>query len=213
MQQTRHGHPGASLLILVLDRPRGMSVTARYKKEILRLKTRLRQRKPVFLSNVAILYRDLGNYPRAYHWWRKAAAGGDGDSFVDVGYCLQYGIGVRANPESAKEAYEGAIVSYYIAEYTAEEARYHLALLSVDHFGSAGTRRAVALLREAARDQDYPEAAYLLQALTTGTAQRACRCRRGLRKKIGAQVACPQHPAPGRRRVAIVRTAGGPTRG
>jgi hypothetical protein len=184
-------------------------VPAKQRLEIARLKRRVREEKDVPLGNIAILYRDMANHRRAVAWWRKAVAAGDGDAFVDLGYCLQYGIGVRANSREAREAFETAIGADLITEYGREEARYHLALLHLDSPGAAGAKRAAALLADATRDGDYPEASALLSEISFG-ASRACRCRRGLRRRIKGQAACPQHKVAGRH---YHRRASGPAMG
>jgi TPR repeat protein len=182
-------------------------VPAKQLLELASLKRRIRQGRHVPLGNVAILYRDMGNHRRAFTWWRKAAVAGDGDAWVDLGYCLQYGIGVRPSPSEARHAFEQAMQADVITEYGQEEARYHLALLHLDTGGPAGAKRAAALLAEASHDGDYAEATALLANLASVPTQ-ACRCRRGLRRHIKGQIACPMHPVPGRCRH---RRASGPT--
>jgi tetratricopeptide (TPR) repeat protein len=184
-------------------------VPAKQLLEILSLKRRIRQGGHVSLGNVAILYRDMGNHRRAFKWWRKAAAAGDGDAWVDIGYCLQYGIGVRPSASEARHAFEKAIQADLITEYGQEEARYHLALLHLDTKGTAGAGRAATLLAEASHDGDYAEAVALLSNVASEPTQ-ACRCRRGLRRRIKGQVECPKHAVPGRR---PHRRASGPTKG
>jgi hypothetical protein len=81
------------------------SPNARLRAEIDKLKRRLRMGDRVLTGNIAVAYRVLGNRRRAFEWWWRAAGPDDGDSFVEVGYCLQYGIGVRRNPAAAMKAY------------------------------------------------------------------------------------------------------------
>lgn len=166
--------------------------------EIRRLKTALRRGDPVAAGNIAVAYRDLGDLRRAFHWWRSAATAGDGDAWVDVGYCLQYRIGVRRDVAAAASAYRTAIRARWITRYVWEEAHYHLALLLLD--GGAVARMARNLLRMTSADADYPEATALLAALQSGSTDDACRCGGRLRRVKG-QVVCPRHTAPGRRRL------------
>src|SRR5690606_1187754 len=79
------------------------------------------------MGNIAVAYRALGNRRRAFEWWRRTARAHDGDAWLEVGYCLQYGIGVRRDPAAAAKAYGSAIASRWITEYGREEALYHLA--------------------------------------------------------------------------------------
>lgn len=143
--------------------------------EIARLKGRVRQGENVPLGNVAILYRDIGNHRRAFAWWRKAAAAGDGDASVDIGYCLQYGIGVRPSVRDARRAFETAMRADLITEHGQEEARYHLALLHLDTKGTAGAKDVAALLTTETTRRPPPSSPTL---------------RPGLRELVAAGAAC-----------------------
>jgi TPR repeat protein len=162
--------------------------------EIARLKRRLRQgHTGVLIGNIAAAYRALGNRRRAFDWWCRAADDGDGDACVEVGYCLQYGIGVRRNPMAAAAAYQAASRSRCITEHGREEALYHLAVVHLDDGGTRGRSRARTLLRQAAADGDYPAAIDLLAALEAGRSCVICRCRRGLRASLGGRLQCGLH--------------------
>ncbi len=126
-------------------------------------------------SNLATVYRDAGRARLAFQWWRRAADMRDGDAAVDVGYCYQYGIGTRKNTATAKRIFKRAIASKDITQYGRETAMYNLALQFVDE-GKAEI--ALPLLKRATADDDYPEAASVLNQLNTNSDYVPCRCRR-----------------------------------
>jgi hypothetical protein len=77
--------------------------------EIRRLKKQLRVGSSTAANNIAATYRKLGNARRAFHWWRRTAGSHDGDAWLEVGYCLQYGIGTRRDAAAAIRAYRKAM--------------------------------------------------------------------------------------------------------
>lgn len=87
-----------------------------------RLKKQLHRGDPIAASNIAATYRELGNARRAFHWWRRAAIPKDGDAWLEVGFCLQYGIGTRRDSAAAIKAYRQAIANDHTTEYGCEEA-------------------------------------------------------------------------------------------
>ena len=157
------------------------------------LKKQLRRGDPIAANNIAATYRELGNAKRAFHWWRRAAISDDGDAWLEVGFCLQYGIGTRRDAAAAIKAYRRAIASEHTTEYGCEEAQYHLAIALLDR-GALGSRREVErLLKAASEDGDYPRAAALLVQLREQQPLRICRCRRGLARRLGGKAHCPVH--------------------
>src|SRR4029453_17933541 len=99
---------------------------------IRRLKNKLRLGDAIASNNIAATYRELGNLRRAFQWRRRTAGPKDGDVWLEVGYCLQYGIGPRPDPPAAIRAYRRAIRTYYTTVYGCEEAQYHLAVALLD---------------------------------------------------------------------------------
>lgn len=63
---------------------------------------------------------------------RKRLVSQDGDAYLEVGYCLHYGVGVRKNVRAAITSYRKVLAAYYITEYAREEAQYHLAITLLD---------------------------------------------------------------------------------
>lgn len=155
-------------------------------------------------ANLATVYRDLGNFRLFHRWHVRAMKMGDGDAAVDSGYDYLYGIGAQKNLPAAKRMFRLAIRSNNISQAGREEALYHLAVAAVDN---SGFRRAIPLLRQANRDDDYPEAARLLAQIRTKTDLTPCRCRRDLNKFLPGHARCPQHSIGGHSNKSRLRTA------
>jgi uncharacterized protein len=144
----------------------------------------------IAMSNLATVYRDAGKTGLAFQWWKRAADIRDGDAAVDVGYCYQYGIGTRKNTANAKRVFRNAIVSKDITQYGREEAMYHLAIQYIDE----GKRKlAFPLLKRAAADDDFPEAALVLKQLSADSGYNPCRCRRFINKQLRGHTKCSLH--------------------
>ena len=169
-----------------------------------RLRNKLRLGDATASNNIAVTYRKLGNFRRAFQWWRRTAGPHDGDAWLEVGYCLQYGIGTRRDPTGAIRAYRRAIRTYYTTAYACEEARYHLAVALLDRGEVRHRREARGLLARAAKDGDYPQATDLLEQVGEESPLRICRCRRGLARRLGGKAHCPLHRRP---RVRHIRRA------
>jgi len=163
------------------------------RREIRRLKKQLRFGSSTAANNIAATYRKLDNPRLAFQWWRRTAGPLDGDAWLEVGYCLQYGIGVRRNAAAAIRAYRNAIASDHTTEYGREEAQYHLAVALVDRDAVRSHREVERLLNHAAQDGDYPQATQLLSRLAEKQPLRVCRCRRGLARRLGGKTHCPLH--------------------
>ena len=131
--------------------------------------------------------------------WRIVDRSNRWDAWLEVGYCLQYGIGTRRDPTAAIRAYRRAIRSYYTTEYGCEEAQYHLAVALLDRGDRRYHPEVERLLSRAAEDGDYPEAAHLLEQVGEKRPSRICRCRRGLVRRLGGKTHCPLHRRPGAR--------------
>lgn len=142
-------------------------------------------------ANLATVYRDAGDLRRAFSWWMRAVALGDGDAMGDAGYCYQYGIGVRANLASARRLYRRAIGARDISMWGREEALYQLGVSYID---AGKPKLAAPLLKRAARDEDYPEAAAVLGQLAAKEVVKPCRCRRFIIKDLRGHAKCAVHP-------------------
>jgi TPR repeat protein len=150
-------------------------------------------------AEVAVRYRDAGNYRRAYYWWRRSAADGDGDAWSDVAYCLEHGIGVRQDLQAALDAYSHAIRSPSVTVWGWEEAHYRRGVILLRRGGRA-REQALKHLKEAAADGDYPEAAAVLSCFGAAEQLEWCNCRRGRGRHVRGQARCILHPARNRHR-------------
>jgi hypothetical protein len=97
-----------------------------------------REGNPVAASNIATVFRDLGQGARAVRWFLRSVRAGDGNALVELGKMYERGLGVTISPNKACEYYFQAISHQNITlaglEY-AEEAIERL-----------GCRRAMSLL-------------------------------------------------------------------
>jgi uncharacterized protein len=169
---------------------RGLGTTPSVKEAIRWYRRAVRGGSSTAATNLATIHRDAGNSRLAFQWWKRSEQMCDGDAAVDVGYCYQYGIGARKNAVNAKRMFRRAIASRNISEYGREEAMYHLALQCID---GGKLRLAVRLLKLAAADGDYPEAASVLKQIETKSVYVPCRCKRLLNKNLPGQSKCLLH--------------------
>jgi TPR repeat protein len=183
------------IIVFLASANQDMNKRQRLRAELLKLKAVQRGGDSTAANNLAATYRQLGNRRRSFHWWKRAAKTRGGDNaWLEVGYCCQYGIGVRRDVNTAIRSYRKAIRKYYVSDYEREEARYHLAIALLDRDAGSSTRqKAEQLLREAAADGDYPQAADLLRQLSNDGRLQVCRCRRHLRASLGGRAHCELH--------------------
>ena len=80
-------------------------------------------------TNIATVYRDLGQLGRMVWWFRRAAAMGDGDALLDLGKCYETGRGVAKNLETAKGFYRRVLASSAVTIHSEEQATERLAKL------------------------------------------------------------------------------------
>lgn len=143
-------------------------------------------------ANIATIYRDRGLFTQAIRWWQRAIETGIPEEAVEVGYCYQYGIGVRRSAQKAADFYRSAIRARNIIAHEQEAAMYHLAVLYLDS-QPPKRAKAVTLLERASKDDDYPEAARLLAQLRKRQRLLPCRCRRGRVKRLPGHARCKIH--------------------
>jgi len=96
---------------------------AKWRSEIRQLKIDLRRGSSIGSNNIAATYRQLGNFRRAFHWWKRAAESGDDDDWLEVGYCLQYGIGTRRDRAAAITCYRTVVKSDWVTAFGQEKKR------------------------------------------------------------------------------------------
>lgn len=147
----------------------------------------------VAMMNVAAAYRLLGNTRQQFRWYKRAAELRDAEAMLEVGYCYQFGVGVRRDENKAEESYRSAIAeTKYITQSSRGEAMYFLAVLLLQTRPSAGRREILNLLRRANLDRDYPQAADLSGAVRRNEDRTVCVCRRDLMRRIATR-SCSIH--------------------
>jgi len=62
-----------------------------------------------YTSPIADIYKKLGKYSRAFHWYKRAMDLGDCDAFVELGKLYLSGLGVQKNIYTAKKLFGYAI--------------------------------------------------------------------------------------------------------
>jgi TPR repeat protein len=169
----------------------------RAKDRIAQLTATAKAGDPMAASNVSAEYRIIGRPRLAFRWWKKAADLGDGDAWLEVGYCYHHGIGTRRDLGAAAKAYDTAIRGQAITDYGLEEAMYHRAVLLLQSDGSRWSRaNASKLLRQASEDGDYSQARALFTSIKSGERVQPCCCRRGLKRSLGGSAYCRLHRDP-----------------
>jgi TPR repeat protein len=67
-------------------------------------------------SNLATVYRDLGQPRQEFQWYVRAAELGDADAILEIGICYLSGKGVKRSPFLAVEHFKSASKSKHISE-------------------------------------------------------------------------------------------------
>jgi len=80
-------------------------------------------------TNIAILYREMGNKRTMFRWYQRVASAGDGSAQLEMARCYMSGTGVRKDTQAALRCLAVANGSDYITEYEREEAQAMLAAL------------------------------------------------------------------------------------
>jgi len=175
------------------NRDLGTLRNQRLQAEISKLKVELRHGSSVASNNIAATYRQLGNFRRAFQWWKRTARSSSGEAWLEVGYCLQHGIGTRRDLPSAIRAFRNALSrSWTMTPFSEEETQYHLAIALLER-SRGRTREAERLLKRAAAEGDYPQASSLLAQLRERGPLSICCCRRELPRRLGGKSHCKLH--------------------
>lgn len=74
-------------------------------------------------SNIAILYREMGNNRTMFRWYQRVAHAGDGSAQLEMAKCYLRGRGVRRDLQAALRCLAAAERSIYISEYERELAQ------------------------------------------------------------------------------------------
>ena len=116
--------------------------------------------------NIAITYRQIGNYTAAVRWFRRCARQGDGEALIQLGIHCYWGKGLRKDWKTAIRCFRAAIRSENISESGRDDAYLLLGLAHYEGKGvSASLPKAVELIRRANKDDDNPPAREFLRRL------------------------------------------------
>ena len=116
--------------------------------------------------NIAITYREVGNFRRAVLWFRRSVSLGDDSARVQLGIHYYWGIGVRRNAAAATRCFRKAIKGKNLCEYDREDAFFYLGIAYLEGNGvKASVQIARRLLKRANIDKDHPAAQRVLSAL------------------------------------------------
>jgi TPR repeat protein len=198
-----------------------MSTVARERAYIRNLRSKATAGDTMAIVNTAEAYRRIAEPDRMFQWFRKAAKKQDGNAFLEIGHCYQFGVGTRVNLRAAERSYRAAIASAWITESGREEAMFFLATLLLS-LGRGLPIEVRYLLIRANVEHDYPQAARLLKVLGSEKWRSSCVCRRDRPRQVGA-LHCPVHnralannpvnaTVPASRRSQSKRRATGPAR-
>jgi hypothetical protein len=91
-------------------------------------KQAFRQGVSVAANNIASIYRDRQNHRRALFWYARAASGGDGDAWVEVGMRYYAGQGVRRNPRYAVACFRKVLRNGNVTQIGRETAMFRLGM-------------------------------------------------------------------------------------
>ena len=117
-------------------------------------------------NNIAITYRQIGNYRAAVRWFRRGVREGDGEALLQLGIHYYWGKGVRRNSKAAVQLFRRAIRSKNISEGDRDDAFF---LLGLAHYEGEGVKdslpKALKLFQRANVDDDNPTAREFLRRL------------------------------------------------
>jgi TPR repeat protein len=117
-------------------------------------------------SNIAVTYRERGNFKQAVHWFQKVVASGDDDARIQLGIHYYWGRGIRKNPAAAVRCFRKATKGKNICEAGRDDAFFYLGLAYLEGKGvTKSVLTARKLLQRANVDNDHPAARRVLQEM------------------------------------------------
>ena len=122
--------------------------------------------------NLAITYREIGNFRMAVKWFQKAADAGDDDARVQLGIHYYWGKGAKRNPSKAIRCFRAAIKGKNLSGYGKDDAHFCLGFAYLEGAGvKKSFRVAIKLFKQANVDNDHPAARKVLRFLETRKSQ------------------------------------------
>jgi len=109
-------------LAYLFDTGRGVNVN---KVTAMRLYQRAwrKERNAVAGMNIAILYRERGDWRSMFRWWQRVSEDGDGSARLEMAKCYFRGRGVKRDPQAALQCLAAAASSADITEHERELAQ------------------------------------------------------------------------------------------
>jgi TPR repeat protein len=118
-------------------------------------------------NNVAITYRENGNFRQAVRWFRKVDASHDDSVLIQLGIHFYWGKGVRTNHLEAVRFFRKAIEGKNLSECDRDDANFYLGIAYLEGKGvRMSPRMAKRHFERANRDNDHLAAQRLLRQLT-----------------------------------------------
>jgi TPR repeat protein len=125
-----------------------------------------RQADSTAADNLAVMYREDGDFRSAVSWFKKSTALNDESARLQLGIHYYWGIGVRKNYRDAIQLFRETVRAKHIAEIERDDAYCYLAIAHLEGNGvSQSSQAAAKLLKQANRDNDHPAAQLLLRRI------------------------------------------------
>jgi TPR repeat protein len=135
----------------------------------------LAQADPTAAHNLATIYRDMGQFKKAFELYRQAVTMGELDSLLEVGLSLYYGIGTKKNLQASLKCFNQIIKTKpsSVTEYCREEAFYMLGIASLNGHGTKQSlSKARSFFESANKDEDHQAAQLLLTVIGRNNCKR-----------------------------------------
>jgi TPR repeat protein len=117
-------------------------------------------------NNIAITYRENGNFRQAVRWFRKTDASSDDSVLVQLGVHSYWGKGLRTDHQAAVRCFRKVIRGKDIWGWGLDDANFYLAIAYLEGKGvRQSIRMAQKHLERANRDNDHLAAQRLLKQL------------------------------------------------
>jgi uncharacterized protein len=117
-------------------------------------------------NNIAITYRQTGNFRQAVRWFRIAVAAGDDGDLVQLGIHFYWGKGVRIDRVKAVAYFRKAIQKIDNTWFEREDAFFYLGVACLE---GRGARKSLVIARKcferANKENDHPAAQRLLKKM------------------------------------------------
>jgi uncharacterized protein len=118
-------------------------------------------------NNIAITYRENGNFRQAVRWFRKVDASHDDAVLVQLGIHSYWGKGIRTDHQVAVRCFRKAIRGKNLSECDRDDANFYLGIAYLEGKGvRKSSRMAQRHLERANRDNDHLAAQRLLKQLS-----------------------------------------------